>query len=67
MASMTIRDLVDRLKQRLRVEAARNNRSMEAEARAIESPHWPTITPEIDPYIKASVPASNPWGALVSR
>jgi len=35
MASMTIRDLDDRLKQRLRVQAARNNRSMEEEARAI--------------------------------
>jgi len=35
MASMTIRDLVDRLKRRLRIQAARNNRSMEEEARAI--------------------------------
>ncbi len=35
MASMTIRDLDDRLKRRLRVQAARNNRSMEEEARAI--------------------------------
>jgi plasmid stability protein len=35
MASMTIRDLDDRLKQRLRIQAARNNRSMEEEARAI--------------------------------
>jgi plasmid stability protein len=35
MASMTIRDLDERLKRRLRVQAARNNRSMEEEARAI--------------------------------
>jgi plasmid stability protein len=35
MASMTIRDLDDRLKQRLRIQAAHNNRSMEEEARAI--------------------------------
>lgn len=35
MASMTIRDLDDRLKQRLRVQAAKHNRSMEEEARAI--------------------------------
>ena len=35
MASMTIRDLDERLKQRLRIQAARNNRSMEEEARSI--------------------------------
>jgi plasmid stability protein len=35
MASITIRDLDDRLKARLRVRAARNNRSMEEEVRAI--------------------------------
>lgn len=35
MASMTIRDLDDRLKRRLRVQAAQNNRSMEEEARSI--------------------------------
>ena len=35
MASMTIRDLDERLKTRLRVRAARNNRSMEEEVRAI--------------------------------
>jgi plasmid stability protein len=35
MASMTIRNLDDRLKQRLRVQAAKHNRSMEEEARAI--------------------------------
>lgn len=35
MASMTIRDLDDQIKTRLRVRAARNNRSMEEEARAI--------------------------------
>ena len=35
MASMTIRDLDDRLKARLRVRAARNSRSMEEEVRAI--------------------------------
>jgi antitoxin FitA len=35
MASMTIRDLDDRLKQKLRLQAAKNQRSMEEEARAI--------------------------------
>jgi plasmid stability protein len=35
MASMTIRDLDDDVKRRLRVRAAHNNRSMEEEARAI--------------------------------
>lgn len=35
MASMTIRDLDDQLKQRLRLQAAKHNRSMEEEARAI--------------------------------
>jgi antitoxin FitA len=35
MGSMTIRGLDDGIKQRLRVRAARNNRSMEEEARAI--------------------------------
>lgn len=35
MATMTIRDLDDGLKQRLRMQAARNSRSMEEEARAI--------------------------------
>lgn len=37
MANMTIRDLDDALKARLRVRAARNGRSMEAEVRAILS------------------------------
>lgn len=35
MASMTIRDLDDQIKSRLRIRAARNNRSMEEEARII--------------------------------
>lgn len=35
MASLTIRGLDDRVKAGLRVQAARNGRSMEAEARAI--------------------------------
>lgn len=35
MASITIRDLDDRVKARLRVRAAQHNRSMEEEARAI--------------------------------
>ena len=35
MASMTIRDLDDRLKARLRVQAAQHGRSMEDEARDI--------------------------------
>jgi plasmid stability protein len=35
MATLTVRDLDERLKARLRVRAAENGRSMEAEARAI--------------------------------
>lgn len=35
MATLTIRDLDDAVKTRLRVRAARNGRSMEAEARVI--------------------------------
>jgi phosphopantothenoylcysteine decarboxylase/phosphopantothenate--cysteine ligase len=35
MASITIRNLEERLKQQLRIQAARNSRSMEEEARAI--------------------------------
>lgn len=35
MATLTIRDLDDSLKARLRIRAAENGRSMEAEARAI--------------------------------
>ncbi len=35
MAAITVRNLDDRLKERLRVRAARNGRSMEAEVRAI--------------------------------
>lgn len=35
MASMTIRNLDDKLKARLRVQAAKNGRSMEEEARNI--------------------------------
>jgi plasmid stability protein len=35
MASMTIRDIDDRLKTRLRLRAARNGHSMEEEAREI--------------------------------
>ncbi len=35
MAAITIRDLDDEVKERLRVKAAGNGRSMEAEARAI--------------------------------
>jgi plasmid stability protein len=37
MASMTIRNLDDGVKERLRVRAARNGRSMEEEARVILS------------------------------
>lgn len=35
MATLTVRDLDDSLKARLRIRAAENGRSMEAEARAI--------------------------------
>lgn len=35
MAAITVRDLDPTVKERLRVQAARNGRSMEAEARAI--------------------------------
>lgn len=39
MATLTIRDLDDEVKARLRVSAAENGRSMEAEARAILAEH----------------------------
>jgi antitoxin FitA len=35
MAAISVRDLDDRVRERLRVRAARNGRSMEAEIRAI--------------------------------
>lgn len=35
MAAMTVRDIDDELKSKLRIRAAENNRSMEAEVRAI--------------------------------
>jgi len=35
MATLTIRNLDEEIKQRLRIRGAKNNRSMEAEARAI--------------------------------
>lgn len=35
MAAMTVRDIDDDLKSKLRIRAATNNRSMEAEVRAI--------------------------------
>lgn len=35
MATLTVRDLDDDVRDRLRIQAARNGRSMEAEARAI--------------------------------
>ncbi len=37
VAAVSIRDLDDRVKERLRIRAARNGRSMEAEIRAILS------------------------------
>ncbi len=43
-ASITIRDLDGRVEERLRVQAARNGRSMEAEARSILSV---TLAPDI--------------------
>lgn len=35
MANLTIRNLDDEIKRQLRIQGAKNNRSMEAEARAI--------------------------------
>jgi phosphopantothenoylcysteine decarboxylase/phosphopantothenate--cysteine ligase len=52
MASMTIRGLDDGLKQRLRLRAARNGRSMEDEARTIlraVADESPAATGRIDP------------------
>src|ERR1700730_4243968 len=64
MASITIRGLDDEFKQRLRLRAARNGRSMEDEARTIlrdmagaaggqqtifSEPHQPAITPQPSP------------------
>lgn len=46
MATLTIRDLDDEVKARLRVAAAENGRSMEAEARAILGEHLGTSAHE---------------------
>lgn len=45
-ATITIRNLDDRVKERLRVRAAQNGRSMEAEARSILSDTLAVITVE---------------------
>jgi len=52
MAALTIRNLDDETKARLRVSAARHGRSMEAEVRAI---------------LKEALPAPPPAGGLGSR
>lgn len=51
-ASITVRNLDGRVKERLRVRAAQNGRSMEAELRAIitEAVEVPTRTPESSLY-----------------
>lgn len=52
MASLTIRNLDAALKERLRVRAAQNSRSMEAEARAIiaEVVQAPAKRPDLNLY-----------------
>ena len=51
-ASITVRNLDGRVKERLRVRAAQNGRSMEAELRAIitEAVEVPTRAPEVSLY-----------------
>ena len=51
-ASITIRNLDSRVKERLRVRAAQNGRSMQAELRAIitETVEAPTKPPEFNLY-----------------
>jgi plasmid stability protein len=50
MATLHIRDLKDSVKERLRVRAAHNKRSMEAEARAILEDATGKREPEEPPY-----------------
>jgi antitoxin FitA len=52
MSSVTIRNIDPAIKERLRVRAARNGRSMEAELRAIitEAADAPTRPPELNLY-----------------
>jgi plasmid stability protein len=63
MGTLTIRDLDDAVKDRLRVRAATNGRSMEAEARAILA----AAVGESDAYRRPGVGASAPWSARVVK
>lgn len=65
MATVTVRGLDDEVRRRLKIRAATNNRSMEAEARAIltaaVSPGGPGPAPPAAPS-PAPVPRSAPHG-----
>jgi len=74
MATLTIRNLPDRVRDELRVRAARNGRSMEAEARAVLESNFvakPALTEaEIKLRVKAIQKAMRPYapkGVLASE
>lgn len=65
MATLTIRNLPDRVKERLRVQAAENGRSMEAEARMILEESLEPATPKVDlSWVEALIDLGNRWGGV---
>lgn len=64
MATMTIRNLDDGLKQRLRVRAARHGRSMEEEAREILRTSLSAESPHRESLIKSIRAKINPLGGI---
>jgi plasmid stability protein len=64
MASMTIRDLDERLKAQLRVQAARHGRSMEEEARDILRTALARQTPRRRSLVEAIRARMEPLGGV---
>jgi plasmid stability protein len=64
MASMTIRDLDEGLKKWLRLQAARNDRSMEEEARAILKAALTTDSGSAKPLYKSIRARIEPLGCV---
>jgi antitoxin FitA len=64
VATITIRDLDERLKVRLRVRAARNNRSMEEEVRAILKTALSTGQSASKSLVKAIRARIDPFGGV---
>lgn len=64
MATLTIRNLPDRVKERLRVQAAENGRSMEAEARMILEESL-GVGPAVDiAWVEALYELGNEFGGI---